>query len=98
MSISPPPSPDVTPWTRRSSAELTIREMISGDQRLNIFASAWRADLNEAVVLITARDEGAREAAQTLLKKVAYADWTDGWRQLDLGDALIELRPERTSA
>lgn len=72
-----------------------VREIIATDQRLNIFASAWRADTEEVVVLITARDQSAREAARVLLCDEAKADWAQGWRPLALGDAVIEIRPER---
>lgn len=56
-----------------------------------MFASTWRESDGETAVLLTARDAEAKKAARSLLGTVAKADWTHGWRDLELGDALIEL-------
>lgn len=92
--VSTTPEPR-SPWARVNAAELRVRKSIANDNRLHIFASVWRPAQGEAVILITARDVTARTAARTLLGPFADADWSNGWRELDLGDAIIELHPER---
>jgi hypothetical protein len=90
------PSPD-TPWRRRNRAEFNIRESIAGDRRLRVFASGFAPgrDELEVVVMITAEDEAAKDAARDLLGETVQADWELGWRSLQLGDYLLRLYPER---
>jgi hypothetical protein len=46
------------------------------------------------VVMITAQDESAKDAARELLAGSFSADWDAGWRPLQLGDFLLRLYPE----
>ncbi len=84
-------------WRRRNNAELRIRDSISADARLNVFASGFEPGESspEVVVMITASDDGAKDATQRLLCDLVSADWDSGWRSLELGDYLLRLYPDR---
>ncbi|MEA2354919.1 MAG: hypothetical protein QOD61_1048 [Solirubrobacteraceae bacterium] len=45
--------------------------------------------------MITASEDGAKDAARRLLGNVVNADWDSGWRPLQLGDYLLRLYPDR---
>ncbi len=45
--------------------------------------------------MITASDDGAKDAARGLLGDLVSADWDSGWRSLALGDHLLRLYPDR---
>jgi len=92
---SPGPGPN-TPWRRRNWADLTVRSFIAADKRLRVFASGFeqRSEWPEVVVMITAQDESAKDAARELLAGSFSADWDAGWRPLRLGDFLLRLYPE----
>lgn len=94
---SPTPVPS-TPWRRRNWADMIVRDSISADKRLRVFASGFepRSERPEVVVMITAQDESAKDAARELLAGLFCADWDAGWRPLQLGDFLLRLYPERS--
>jgi hypothetical protein len=77
-----------------------VRDSIAVDERLRVFASGFepRSECPEVVVMITAQDESAKNAARELLAGSFSADWDDGWRPLQLGDYLLRLYPERSSS
>jgi hypothetical protein len=77
---------------------LTVRDSIAVDKRLRVFASGFepRSERPEVVVMITAQDESAKDAARELLAGSFCADWDAGWRPLQLGDFLLRLYPERS--
>jgi hypothetical protein len=85
-------------WRRRNQAELCIRNSISADARLSIFASGFEPgdEFPTVVVMITASEEGAKDVARRLLGDVVSADWDRGWRSLQLGDYLLRLYPDRS--
>jgi hypothetical protein len=91
------PAPS-TPWRRRNWADSTVRDSIAVDKRLRVFASGFepRSERPEVVVMITAQDESAKDAARELLAGSFCADWDTGWRPLQLGDFLLRLYPERS--
>jgi hypothetical protein len=84
-------------WRRRNQGELRIRNSISADARLSIFASGFEPgdESPTVVVMITASEDGAKDAARRLLGNVVNADWDSGWRPLQLGDYLLRLYPDR---
>lgn len=91
------PKYQASAWRRRNHAELRIRDSISADARLSVFASGFEPGESspEVVVMITASEDGAKDAARRLLSDLASADWDSGWRSLQLGDYLLRLYPDR---
>ena len=100
LGIDKEPNRRVSAWRRRNQAELHIRDSISADTRLSVFASGFEPGNGspEVVVMITASEDGAKDAARCLLADVVTADWDSGWRSLQLGDYLLRLYPNRPEA
>jgi hypothetical protein len=84
-------------WRRRNHAELRIRDSIAADGRISVFASGFEPGQTSpvVVVMITARGDGAKDAARRLLGDLVSADWDRGWRPLQLGDYLLRVYPDR---
>ena len=62
-----------------------------------MFASGFEPgdESPEVVVMITASEDEAKDAARRLLGDLVTADWDSGWRALQLGDYLLRIYPDR---
>lgn len=89
-------------WRRRNLAEMKIRQAIQNQPGLSIFGIGLdrsRGSGGEFFVTLTAADFEARQKAPRLLGKysgLSKADWSRGWRRLDLGDWMIRVYPEHS--
>jgi hypothetical protein len=89
-------------WRRRNEVELYVRRAIEGQPGLRIFGIGLDRKAGadgEFFVTLTATSS-ARKQASRLLRNcsgLSEQDWMVGWRQLDLGDWMIRIYPERHS-